>query len=97
MRDGMWHAGAMRVTIRVKPGSARVRVGGRYGDALVVAVTARAVEGRATRAALDALAEAIGCRKREVILVTGSNSRTKIVEVPDVYGDRVAELMGGEN
>ena len=87
----------MRVTIRVKPGSARVRVGGRYGDALVVAVTARAVDGRATKAALDALAGAIGCKKREVILITGTNSRTKIVQVPDMCKGRVAELMEFEN
>ncbi|PSL04212.1 hypothetical protein CLV30_106217 [Haloactinopolyspora alba] len=83
----------MRVTIRVKPGSARPRVGGRYGEALVVAVSPRAVDGQATRAALDALAGAVGCRRREVILLTGSNSRTKIVQVPDVYSARVTELM----
>lgn len=84
----------MRVTIRVKPGSARARVGGRHGDALVVSVTARAVEGKATKAALEALAEALGCRNREVILVTGSNSRTKIVQVPDRSRQRLASLLG---
>jgi len=39
----------LRVTIRVKPGAARPRVGGRHGDALVVAVSARAVGGDVDR------------------------------------------------
>lgn len=78
----------MRVTVRVKPGSARPGVGGSYGDALVVAVRERAVNGKATQAALDALASAIGCARRDVRLVTGAASRTKIVEIPD--GNRAA-------
>ena len=43
--------------VRVRPGASRTAVGGRYdgplGPALVVAVTAPAVDGRATEAALD--------------------------------------------
>lgn len=71
----------MRVTIRVKPGASRSRVGGDHDGALVVAVTARAVDGRATEAALTLLAEALRVRRRDVILRTGAASRTKVVEV----------------
>jgi uncharacterized protein YggU (UPF0235/DUF167 family) len=71
------------VTIRVKPGASRTRVGGDHDGALVVAVTARAVDGRATEAALAALAEAVGLRRRDVMLVTGATSRTKVVEIAD--------------
>ncbi|MFI5957152.1 DUF167 domain-containing protein [Cryptosporangium sp. NPDC051539] len=50
------------VPVRVKPGVSRPRVGGShdgpYGAALVVAVSARAVDGKATRATLDAVAAA---------------------------------------
>jgi uncharacterized protein YggU (UPF0235/DUF167 family) len=73
----------VRVSIRVRPGAGRTQVGGRYGDALVVRVRERAVDGRATDAALRALADALGVRKAEVSLVTGHTSRTKVVEVPD--------------
>ncbi|WP_026875639.1 DUF167 domain-containing protein [Jiangella gansuensis] len=83
----------MRVSIRVRPGAPRTAVGGRHGDALVVAVQARAVDGAATRAALEALAEALGCRKREVTLITGATSRTKSVEVPAASASRLADLM----
>jgi uncharacterized protein YggU (UPF0235/DUF167 family) len=78
----------------VKPGAGRTRVGGRYGDAaLVVAVQAPAVDGRATAAALKALAKALGCPSREVTLVSGATNRTKVVEVPDDLAERLQDLL----
>ena len=89
----------MRITVRVRPGASRTRVGGRWGDeeVLVVAVTAPAVDGRATAAVCAAVAEAFGVRPREVTVVTGERSRTKVLEVE--VGDtrartRLAELLG---
>jgi uncharacterized protein (TIGR00251 family) len=72
----------MRVAIRVRPGVARESVGGLYGaDAIVVKVSARAVDGKATEAALRAVASAFGVRRAEVRLVSGATSRDKIVEI----------------
>ena len=71
----------MRVTIRVRPGAGRTLVGGEHDGALVVRVGARAVDGRATEAALDAVAEAFGARRSAVTLVTGATSRTKVIEI----------------
>ena len=71
----------MRVTVRVRPGSPRPGVGGEHDGALVVRVSAPAVDGRATEAALRAIAAAFGVRRRAVMLITGAASRTKIVEV----------------
>ena len=71
----------VRVRIRVRPGTSRTAVGGSYGDALVVAVSAPAVDGRATEAALAAVAVAFGVRRRQVALVSGGASRDKIVEI----------------
>ncbi len=81
-------------------------MGGRHetsaGDAsgeagmLIVRVTAPAVDGRATESALRALATAFGVRRREVVLVRGSTSRTKIVEISGMpepaLRTRLAEL-----
>lgn len=85
----------MRVAIRVKPGASRARVGGLLGERLVVAVNARAVDGAATEAALAALADALGARRRNVRLVSGATSRDKLVEVDDTVAglaERLAEL-----
>jgi uncharacterized protein YggU (UPF0235/DUF167 family) len=84
----------VRVRIRVKPGSSRTRVGGAYGEALVVAVPARAVDGKATEAALAALADALGVRRRDVRLVTGATSRDKLVEVDGAEAELADRLAG---
>jgi uncharacterized protein YggU (UPF0235/DUF167 family) len=73
-------------------------VAGEHGGALVVAVTAPAVDGRATEAALRALAEALGVKRRDLHLVSGATSRTKVVEIdvdavdPDLVTARIAQL-----
>ena len=58
-------------------------MGGRWGDGEVVgvAVSARAVDGAATAAVCAAVAEAFGVRGRDVVLVTGERSRTKVLDV----------------
>jgi uncharacterized protein len=71
----------MRITIRVKPGSARPGVGGEHDGALIVRVSARAVDGKATEAALTAVADSFGVRRSAVRLVSGALSRTKIVDI----------------
>jgi uncharacterized protein YggU (UPF0235/DUF167 family) len=73
----------VRVSIRVRPGSGRTQVGGVFAEALVVRVQERAVDGRATTAALRALADALDVKAADVRLVTGHTSRTKVVEIPD--------------
>ena len=71
-------------------------MGGRYGDdTLVVAVAEPAVDGRATQAALKALAKALGIPVRDIVLVSGATSRTKLVDVPDDLADKVAVLLRG--
>ncbi|MGC4805803.1 DUF167 domain-containing protein [Micromonospora sp. DT233] len=73
---------SLTVAVRVKPGTARVRVGGRHdgphGPALVIAVTAPPVDGRATEAARRALADALGVRPAAVALRAGAASRDKL-------------------
>jgi uncharacterized protein YggU (UPF0235/DUF167 family) len=53
------------------------------------------VDGQATAAALAAVADAFGVRRRDVTLVTGATSRTKIVEVAGADQDVLARLLRG--
>lgn len=85
----------MRITIRVRPGSARPAVGGSHDGALVVRVSEPAVEGRATAAALTAIAAAFGVRRGAVRLVTGAVSRTKVVDVDGADPAVLNRLLGG--
>lgn len=82
----------MRVAIHVRPGARAVGVGGLHGDALVVRVRDRAVDGNATKAALAALAAALELSQRDVVLVAGATSRLKIVDIPDTAAARLATL-----
>lgn len=70
-------------TIGVRPGSVRPAVGGEHAGALVVRVSAQAVDGKATEAALAAVAAAFGVRRGDVSLVTGASGHTKVVEIAD--------------
>ncbi|MCL2393449.1 MAG: DUF167 domain-containing protein [Acidimicrobiaceae bacterium] len=87
----------MRLTVRVQPGARETVVGGRYGSedppVLVVRVSERAVDGRANRACVAALAAALGIRAREIKIVAGAASRTKLVEVAGADPCRVAGLL----
>lgn len=76
----------------MKPGASRTKVGGTHGDALVVAVASRAVEGAATAASLKAIAAALGLRPRQVELVRGERSRDKTVAII-IGDDAVASVM----
>jgi len=83
----------VRISVRVRPGAGRTLVGGSHAGALVVRVTAPAVEGRATEAALAAVADALGVRRADVRLVTGGTRRTKVVDVNGADPKAVERLM----
>ena len=83
----------MRIAIWVRPGSAHPGVGGEHAGALIVRVGARAVDGKATQAALAAVADAFGVRRSAVRLVSGASSRTKVVDVDAVSPRVLAALL----
>ncbi len=83
----------MKVSLRVRPGASRTSVGGSHDGALVVKVSERAIDGRATEAALRALAKALAIARSDTRLLTGATSRTKIVEVPDECRTRIEDLL----
>jgi uncharacterized protein YggU (UPF0235/DUF167 family) len=90
------------IAVRVKPNAARARVGGchegRFGPALIVSVTAPAVNGRATVAVLLAVAAALKLRTGQVVLRAGATSRDKLIGVNDPPADldtRVRALRDG--
>lgn len=71
----------MRIEIHVRPGSSVRSVGGTYDGALLVRVPEPADRGRATAAALRAVAEALGVPPGTVRLARGASSRRKQIEI----------------
>lgn len=93
----------LRFAVRVKPGARKAGVGGRRagarGDALLVAVTARAVEGQANEAVRRALAGEFGVRAVDVSIVSGERARDKLVEVaraPEGAAARLDRLLSSD-
>ncbi|HEX5407657.1 MAG TPA: DUF167 domain-containing protein [Pseudonocardiaceae bacterium] len=86
-----------RFAVRVKPGAAKTRVGGRhdgrFGAALVVAVTAPAVDGRANDAVRRALADAFGVAQGRVTVVAGAHARDKLIEIEPAPDDARAVIL----
>jgi uncharacterized protein YggU (UPF0235/DUF167 family) len=76
-----------RFPIRVRPAARRPAVGGQWdgklGPALIVAVTAPAVDGKANEAVRRALADALDIHHRHITIVTGTRSRDKLIAVAD--------------
>src|SRR5689334_14577421 len=87
----------LSVPVRVRPGAGRTRVGGRYegphGPALIVAVGAPAVDGKATEAVRRALAEALRVRPADVALRLGATSRDKVFTVTTAGDETLARLV----
>ncbi|MGO8869846.1 MAG: DUF167 domain-containing protein [Acidimicrobiales bacterium] len=71
----------VRLQIHVRPGSSATAVGGTHDGALVVRVVEPADAGRATAAALAAIARAVGLPRSAVTLVQGATSRRKVVDI----------------
>jgi uncharacterized protein YggU (UPF0235/DUF167 family) len=72
---------SMRVEIHVRPNASTCSVGGDFDGALIVRVVEPADGGRATEAALRAVAAAIDLPRRSVTLFSGFKNRRKLVEI----------------
>jgi uncharacterized protein YggU (UPF0235/DUF167 family) len=70
------------VEIHVRPNASTPSVGGDFDGALIVRVAEPPDGGRATEAALRAVAAAIDAPRRSVTLLRGPKNRRKLLEIP---------------
>lgn len=86
--------GVAVVRVHVQPRAGRTEVTGRHADALKIRVSAPPTEGRATGAAGEALAAALGVAKRRVELRSGASSRLKRFSVHGMSAAEVESRLG---
>ena len=86
-------ATGVRVSIRVQPRASTDGIAGLHGDALKIRLTAPPVDGAANESLVNFLSGAFGIPARDVTIVAGSSSRSKIVELTGVTEDRVRRLL----
>ena len=82
------------VKVRVQPKASRDAIVGEHAGALKIAVTAPPEKGKANRAAVEVLAQALGVAKSAVTLVSGATSRDKTLAVRGVSPAAVEALIG---
>jgi len=88
------HAQGCVLCIRVVPNASRNSVDGAVGETLKIRLRAPPVEGKANKALVAILAERLGVREREIILLAGETARTKRVLVKGLHAGEVARLLG---
>jgi uncharacterized protein (TIGR00251 family) len=84
----------VRVAVRVQPRASRSELAGEHGGALKVRLQAPPVDGAANEALVEFLARALGVARRDVRIVSGQSSRSKVVEIDGIEPGRVQALAG---
>ena len=85
-----------RIKVYVQPRASRTAVVGMHGDAVHVRLTAPPVENAANAALVTLVAERLRIAKRDVRIVTGASSRTKVIEIDGVSAEAAtAALLAG--
>lgn len=86
-------AGGVRLWVRVQPRASSNALAGVHGDALRVRLTAPPVDGAANEALLEFFAATFGIPKRDITILSGAGSRSKIVELAGIAEERVRSMV----
>jgi len=86
--------GGAVLAVKVVPGSSRQRIAGPLGDRLKVAVRKPAEKGQANRAACALVAEALGLRASDVMILGGPGRPQKDLFVRGLSAAEVGRRLG---
>jgi uncharacterized protein (TIGR00251 family) len=85
--------GRILVAIKVIPGAARSEMAGLRDGCLLVRVAAAPEKGKANAALISCLAEFLDLAKAEIVLVSGSLSRRKLLSLPASCEERLKKAV----
>jgi uncharacterized protein (TIGR00251 family) len=71
------HEAGVILPIRAQPGARKAGIVGEHAGSLKVAVTAPPEDGRANKALVEVLSEALGLKRSQLELLSGQTSREK--------------------
>jgi hypothetical protein len=77
------------LSVRVTPRAKRNTVTKMEDGSLKVYVTAPPEDGRANEAVVEAIAEWLGVKRRQIEIVTGATSRNKVVRLTGVSQEQI--------
>jgi uncharacterized protein len=90
--DAHQRGDAIRFSVRLQPRASKNEIVGLQGTALKVRVTAPPVDGLANDALIEFLSKALNISRRNVCIVSGHSSRTKVVEISEAHLESVQRL-----
>ncbi len=76
--------GRVRFPVHVQPRASRSELAGTHGEALKVRLSAPPVDGAANSALIDFLAQLFAVSRRDVRILAGESSRSKVVEIEGI-------------
>ena len=79
--------------VRVQPRARRNAIVGELGNALKLALTAPALEGRANQACIEFLAEFLKVPRSSVTIAAGETSRNKVIRVAGISADELRRRL----
>jgi uncharacterized protein (TIGR00251 family) len=85
---------AVRFSVRLQPRASKSEIVGLQGISLKVRVTAPPVEAMANDALVELLSKELQTSRRNVCIVSGHSSRTKVIEISGVDLESVQRLAG---
>ncbi len=86
-------AGAVRFSVHVRPRSSRSAIVGVREGALDVALTSPPAEGAANEELRKLLARALEVNRRDVNIIVGVASRSKLLEINGITPDVAREML----
>ena len=87
--------GRVRFSVHIQPRASESAIAGIHGDALKIRVAAPPVDGAANDALVKFLADIFAVGRRDVRIIAGETSRSKIVEIDGITERAVRNLAEG--
>ena len=80
--------------VKVQPRARKNAITGMVGDALKLALTAPAVDGRANKACIEFFANLLKVPRSSVTIASGQSSRNKVIRVAGISAAEVRKTIG---
>ena len=86
--------GSVTFQVQVRPRAKKNAITGEVGDALKLALTAPAIEGRANAACIEFFAKLLKVPRSSVTIATGEHGRLKIVQIAGLTTKEFRQRVG---
>ena len=72
------------IKVKIAPGSSKNKIIGVYNDSLKITITAPPVEGKANKKCIAYLAKYFDIAKSKIEIISGKNSKNKLLKIYDI-------------